>query len=137
MNYFVTFIQVASDSPVKTAVVPIAKGEKKTIALLEFELLSGKPYFFTQEELQFEVYVRHNNISASELKSRRKELWKEFFSKPHACLRASPLPKKYGWGIYFNAEGKISIYPVESKEYAQYSTNTAIKQHLAMRSQRA
>jgi len=137
MNYFETFIQVAPDCPVMTAVVPTAKGEKKSVAVLEFELLSGKPYFYTQEELQFEVHVRHKNISASELKSRRKELWAEFFSKPHACLRASPLAKRYGWGIYFNAQGKTGIYPVESMEYAQYSTNKGIKQLLAMRRQRA
>jgi hypothetical protein len=49
MNYFETFIQVAPDCPVKAAVVPAAiKGEKKSIAVLEFEMLSRKPYFYTQ-----------------------------------------------------------------------------------------
>jgi hypothetical protein len=85
---------------------PAARGEKKTIAVLEFDLLSGKPYFYTQEELQFEVHLRHKGISASELKSRRNELWAAFFSKPHACLRAPSLPKKYGFGVHFDAQGK-------------------------------
>jgi Family of unknown function (DUF6157) len=48
MNYFETFIQAAPDCPVKAAVVPAAKGEKKSIAVLEFEMLSRKPYFYTQ-----------------------------------------------------------------------------------------
>jgi hypothetical protein len=136
MNYFETFIQVAPDYPAKAAVVPAARGEKKSIAMLEFELLSGKPYFYTQEELQFEVHLRHKGISARDLESRRNELWAEFFSKPHACLRASSLPKKYGFGVHFDAQGKISIYAVESKEYQQCTKNKGIKQLFAMRSQR-
>jgi hypothetical protein len=41
MNYFETFIQVAPDCPVKAAVVLAAiKGEKQSIAVLEFEMLS-------------------------------------------------------------------------------------------------
>ncbi len=136
MNYFDTFIQVAPDCPVKVAVVPVVKGENKSIAVLEYELLSNKPYSYTQEELQFSVHALRKAIPASELKSRRKELWAEFFSKPLACLRASPLPKKYGWGVHFNKEGKIAIYPVESKKYQQYTKSKGVKQLLAMRSQR-
>lgn len=26
------------------------------------------------------------------------QLRQEFFNKPQACLRSSPLPKKHGWG---------------------------------------
>lgn len=136
MNYFDTFIQVAPDCPVKVAVVPVVKGENKSIAVLEYELLSNKPYSYTQEELQFSVYALRKAIPASELKSRRKELWAEFFSKPLACLRASPLPKKYGWGVHFNKEGKIAIYPVESKKYQHYTKHKGVKQLLAMRNQR-
>jgi hypothetical protein len=136
MNYFETFIQVAPDCPAKAAVVPAAKGDKKSIAVLEFQLLSGKPYFYTQEELQFDVHLRHKGISASELKSRRNELWAEFFSRPHPCLRASSLAKKYGWGAHFDTKGKIGIYAVESKEYQQYAKNKGIKQLIATRSQR-
>ncbi|MGI8567884.1 MAG: DUF6157 family protein [Methylocella sp.] len=66
----------------------------------------AQPYFYTQEELQFAAHLRHNGISASRLKPRRNELWAEFFSKPHACLRASSLPKNCGLGVHFDAEGK-------------------------------
>lgn len=136
MGYFDTFIRVAPDCPTKVAVVPAAKGDKKSVAVLEFELLSGKSYFYTQEELQFAVHVRHKAIPETEQASRRRELWAAFFSKPRACLRASPLPKTYGWGIHFNAEGKIAIYPVESQEYQRYAESRDVKQLLAMRSRR-
>ena len=48
----------------------------------------------------------------------------------------SACPKKYGWGVHFDAEGKIGIYAVESKEYQQYSKNKGVEQLIAMRSPR-
>jgi hypothetical protein len=30
------------------------------------------------------------------------------------------LPKKYGWGIHFNSEGKMALYPVDSPEYRRF-----------------
>jgi len=137
MNYVNTFIQVAPDCPVKAAVIPPARGGKKSIPLLEYEMLSGSPYRFTQEEILFEVHARHKGIPESELKSHRKELWEDFYSKPRACLRASSLPKKYGWGLHFNAEGKTALVPMESLEYRQFASNKNITQLLAMRSKRS
>jgi uncharacterized protein DUF6157 len=49
MNYFETFIQVAPDCQAKAAVVPAAKGEKKSIAVLEFELLNLRFVSATKE----------------------------------------------------------------------------------------
>lgn len=136
MSYFDTFIQVAPDCPVRVAVIPVAKGKNRSIAVLEYELLSSEPYSYTQEWLQFSVHALHKAIPTSEQKSRRQELWAEFFIKPLACLRASPLPKKYGWGIHLNRDGKIAIYPVESNQYLEFSKNEGIQQRLALRSQR-
>src|SRR5438309_2338990 len=96
MNYFNTFIQVAPDCLVHEAVVPTSKRGDKTIPQMEYELLTANPYALTQEELLFAVHVQRAAISKTELKARRAELWKEFFAKPRACLRASMLPKKYG-----------------------------------------
>jgi hypothetical protein len=56
-------------------------------------------------------------VSAAEARKRDQKLWLEFFSKPCACMRTSPLPKTYGWGLHFNAEGKVAVVPVGSKEY--------------------
>lgn len=106
-NYYEAFIQVAPDSPVSTAVVPVRKGANKSVPLLEYEFLTANPYFYTQEDLIFAVYVQRLAIPPGELESRREALWAEFFSKSHACLRASSLPKRYGWGVHFDKEGKL------------------------------
>ncbi|WP_313640454.1 DUF6157 family protein [Paenibacillus sp.] len=38
----------------------------------------------------------------------------------HPCLRASLLPKRFGWGVHYNTEGKISLYGKESPEYVYF-----------------
>jgi len=117
-NYLDTFITVAPDCPVAASEIPKPR-EQPTIPQLEYELLSGAPGQYTQQEIQFAVHVRRLGLSPKEVKTRHKELWDEFFAKPHACLRASALPKKYGWGIHFDAEGRIRLVPMESPEYRQ------------------
>ena len=137
MNYVNTFIAVAPDTAAKAGTVPPGRSDKKSIAQLEYELISGKACTLTQEEVQFSVYVQRQGISAAELKDRRAKLWSEFFSKPMACMRASPLPKSYGWGLYFDAEGKVALVAMESPEYKRRLNNPAIRQLSAMRSKRA
>ncbi len=137
MNYFDTFIQVAPDCPVQVAAVPAAKGEKSSVAVLEYDLLSKQPYIHTQEELQFLVHASRHGIPENDLKTHRSELRTEFFSKPRACLRASALPKRYGWGIHFNAAGKIAIYPVEGEQYRRHAEDRTIRQLFALRSRRS
>ena len=136
INYYQTFIQVAPDSAAEAASAPIVKGDKKTIPAIEYEMLSAQPYVYTQEELLFEVNARHKGIPADELAARRDELWAEFYSKPHACLRASSLAKTYGWGIHFNREGKIGLIAVESPEYQKFAEDADLEQTYAMRSKR-
>lgn len=137
MNYYETFIQVAPDCPVQTAVIPQAKGKNPSVPVLEYELLCGQPYVYTQEEVLFAVHVRRAGITPGELKSRHDRLWEEFFAKPRACLRASALPKIYGWGIHFDAQGKTAIYAMESAKYRQFTKNKNIVQLFALRSKRA
>ncbi len=136
-NYYETFIQVAPDCPVSAAVVPVCKGANKSVPVLEYESLTANPYFYTQADLIFAVYLERLAIPPGELESRREALWAEFFSKSHACLRASSLPKRYGWGVHFDKDGKIAIYPMEGNEYRQLAGDTALQQLLAMRSKRA
>ena len=139
MGYRNTFITVAPDSPVKAAVVPQPRGTGKPIHLLEYELLSEAPYQYTEEELQFKVHVLRQQISDEELDAHREKLWREFFSKSRACMRSSALPKKYGWGLHYNEEGKIALYPMESAEYAAFAENRAgnLKVIPAMRTKRS
>jgi hypothetical protein len=139
MNYYETFIQVAPDCPVTRAVVPVARGKKKPVHVIQYELLFKSPYTYTQEELIFEVHVRHKAIPTGEVKARRQEIWQALFAKPHACLRASLLPKQYGWGLHFDSQGKIALYPMESREYQEFVTSKrdGVKLLAAMRSRRA
>ena len=137
-NYYDTFIRVAPDCPVNEAVVPTGRREVKSIPQVEYELLSENPYTFTQEELLFAVHVRRQGIGDAELKARCAALWKKFFDKPHACLRASMLPKKYGWGLHFDAEGRIGLVAMESKAYKVLAEGTGVATVLtAMRNKRA
>jgi hypothetical protein len=136
MNYFNTFISVAPDTNTKIGTVPPKREGSKSIAALEHEIIAGKPYKFTQEDVQFSVYALRKAIPALTLKTQRAELWKEFFYKPMACLRASPLPKLYGWGFHFNTEGKVALVAIESAEYKDFLNRADITQIRAMRSKR-
>lgn len=136
MNYIDTFIIAADDSPTEKSIVPQEKGGKKTVAVIQYELLADHPYEYTQEDVLFQTHVRHKEIPAAEMKAQGKKLREQFFSKEQPCLRTSPLARKYGWGFHFDPEGKVALYPVESKEYKQLSKK-ASKVLKALRTSRA
>jgi hypothetical protein len=132
-NYENTFISVAEDCPVKVAVVPPLRGGKPTVASMQFEMLNGNPYKYTSDDVSFFVHAMKNGIERKDIARE----WTEFFSKGQPCLRASPLTKLYGWGVHCDNEGRIAIFAVESKEYAKFAKDKALKQLKAMRSKRA
>lgn len=119
-NYYSTLITVSADCPVERGIIPPEKKSGRTKPSIEYELIANHPYAYTQEEILYEVYVRHKEIPEEELAKRGKELRNEFYQKPMPCLRASMLPKKYGWGIHFNADGKLALVPMESAEYQHF-----------------
>ena len=127
-NYFNSFIEVADDCQVSVAEVPPQKKEK-TVAAIEYEMIKNHPYQYTSDEVLFQVYVVKNNISDSN-RNTEKEI---FFSKGQACLRTSPLTKRYGWGIHYDADGKIALYAMESIEYSNLSQNENLKVIKAMK----
>jgi hypothetical protein len=137
MSYVKTMIRVAADSPTQTAIIPTSKDGKKTVAVLEYELLMSEPYTYTQYKVQFAVHAMHKNISDAELEAHLTELYAEFVAKPRACFRASPLPKKYGWGVHYDDQGRIALHAVNSPEYERLTQLEGTKQLLAMRSSRA
>ncbi len=133
MNYYDTLIEVADDCPATEAQVPRARGAKKTKALVEYELLVNRPYKYTEEDIAFDVYaVLHEIPKAIWLEER-----KQFLSKGHPHLRVSALPKRYGWGIHNNSEGKIALIAVESPVYEQLLNDPRITKIKAFRSTRA
>lgn len=128
-NYLNTFIEVAEDSTAIEGQVPRSKSDSKTVAEIQYELIAPHPYKYTSDDVVFQVYATRNDLTRSEHKAAR-EL---FFSKGQPCLRASPLTKKFGFGIHANEEGKIALYEVNSPEYQAFLKNPDIKKVKAMR----
>lgn len=131
-NYYNTLIEIAEDCPIDFGDMPPMKGEKKSVANLQFEMLWEHPYEFNSDDVLFGVFALRKGFSTAELKAERQH----FFSKGQACFRASPLTKRYGWGIHSNAEGKIAMYSASSDEYQKLLQDDSIKKVKAMRSRR-
>lgn len=121
MSYKDTFVQVALDCPATRGVVPVGKGERQPIHVIQYELLSKNPYRFTDDDLLYEVHVRHKEISLEERQTRAQEIRDELLANPHPCMRASLLPKKYGWGVHYDGKGRLALYPSESAAYARFT----------------
>ncbi|CAN5556783.1 DUF6157 family protein [soil metagenome] len=131
-NYFNTFIEVAEDCPVKEAEIPPYKGSEKTVANIHYEMIKDQPYKSSSDEVIFKAYAIKNKLREEEFEKEREK----FFSKGQPCFRASPLPKRYGWGIHSNEEGKVALYAVESEEYQKLAQDKNLKHLKAMRSKR-
>ena len=131
-NYKNVFIEVAEDCPVDMGVIPPLKGDKKTVANMQFEILNKAPYQYTSDEVLFQVFADRNDLTQEEFAQAKSE----FFSKGQPCFRASPLTKRYGCGIHCNEESKIAMYGMETLEYAKYLANKSIGKVKAMRSKR-
>jgi hypothetical protein len=95
-NYQNTFIEVAEDSTVNTAEMPPVKGDKKSAANHQFELLYENPYQYTSDDVFFQVYAIRKELLPTDLETERAN----FFSKGQPYFQASPLTKRYGWGIH-------------------------------------
>jgi uncharacterized protein DUF6157 len=132
-----TFVAVADDCPAASAIVPSRKRGEATVAVLEYELLSAHPYRYTREDLIFEVHLARSEISEQERKARGDEIRAELFARSHACMRASPLTKSYGWGAHYDEAGRLAIYPRESRQYARLSKAKDLDVVKAMRNKRA
>jgi hypothetical protein len=130
-NYFNTFIQVAEDCPATAAEVPPNKN-LATIARLQYEMIHDHPYRYTSDDVLFEVYAQRQGFSEKDYTTQREK----FFSKGQPCMRSSPLPKRYGWGIYSNHEGKLALVAIEDVRYRMLASDTTIRQLMAMRSKR-
>lgn len=131
-NYFNTLIEIAEDCPASEGEMPPIKGEKQSVANLQFELLYEHPYEYTSDDVLFSVFATRKEIPQRELEEQRAI----YFSKGQPCFRASPLTKRYGWGIHSNAEGKVAMFAVESEKYQQLVADESVVKKKAMRSKR-
>lgn len=131
-NYFDTFIEVAEDTKATEGTKPLSKGDKKTIAEMQYDLIAKNPYKYTSDDILFQVFADRNDLTKSEYKQAREQ----FFAKGQPCLRTSPLAKTYGFGIHSDSNGKVSIFGVESLEYQKCLADKGIKKIKAMKSSR-
>ncbi len=128
-NYINTFIEIAEDCTATESKIPTQKGDKKSVAQLQYELLADHPYELTSDDVLFQVFAERNGIGRSGYESARKE----FFSKGQPCLRTSPLTKTYGFGVHADQNGRIAIYGVESSKYQDFINDPGIRKVKAMR----
>src|SRR5690606_2972002 len=128
------FIVVAEDFPAIAGAVPALKRDgTKQIANAQFDMLRESPYRFTSDGVLFKVYADRNGVRQADLE----QASSAFFATGQACLRSSPLPKRYGWGIHHNEEGKVALYGMETDEYRQFVEQPGLKVVNAMRSKRS
>ena len=100
------------------AVAPAPRGGKATVACIQFDLVSQYPYHYTQEDVLWLTYVRHKGLAASEANARARA---SFLSRPLPCLRSSPLPKRFGWGLHCDRQARVAVVAVESRAYTSLS----------------
>lgn len=129
-NYTDTFIEIADDCPTTRGEIPPAKTDKKTVANIQFEMISKNPYKYTSDDILFQVFANKNDLAKSEYKETREQ----FFLKGKPCFRASPLTKRYGWGVHNDKHGKVAIFGAESSEYEKLSKDKNLKIVKAMKS---
>ncbi|MFK8101037.1 MAG: DUF6157 family protein [Saprospiraceae bacterium] len=131
-NYFNTLIEIAEDCPASQAEVPPLKGDKKSVANLQFEMLIENPYRYTSDEVFFAVHAQRKEIAKNDFEA-EKAL---FFSKGQPCFRASPLTKRYGWGVHSNVEGKVALHGMDAETYTNLVEDETVSKKKAMRSKR-
>ena len=129
-NYFDTLVEIAEDCPEKAGIVPPMRGQKKSVANYQYEMLMDHPYIYTSDEVFFTIYALRKEIPSAEWEAARTE----FFSKGQPCFRSSPLTKRYGWGIHSDDHGKVALFGAETAEYQQLLADEKIKKVKAMRS---
>ncbi|SFS30549.1 DUF6157 family protein [Saccharopolyspora flava] len=123
-NYRDTFIEVAADCPVAQAEEPPLRASP-SVARVQFDMLVDAPYRYTSDDVVYESQGRRKGLSRE-----------EFFAKGQPCLRASPLTKRYGWGVHSDARGRIALVPAGSPEYRRFADDPDLAHVTAVRSRR-
>lgn len=105
VGYTVSPILVADDRPVRTSVVPWARGDAESVPAIQHELLVAHRRRNTHKDLRFETRVRHKGVPADEGARRRLAIGAELRPRNHSCLRASALPRRSRWsGVHDEAD---------------------------------
>lgn len=131
-----TFIGVAEDCPASSGQIPNERSGKATVAVLQYAMIRNHPYKYTSDDVVFATSATGRALADGAGLAERQQARERFFSKGQACLRASALGKKFGWGVHSDAQGRVAIFAVDSSRYRQLAADPGIKQVKAMRSKR-
>lgn len=102
---------------------------------MQYELLADHPFELTQEDVLFQTWLTRQVMRPTKVMEVAR-IRQQFFSRPQPCLRSSPLPKQYGFGLHFDERGRVAICPMESREYAALLTGRKVRVLRALRSSR-
>ena len=116
------FVLVAPDCLVGAAVPPPSRGDIPTVPAIQYELLTAHPYTLTLLDLIYETHVRRAGLLGPLTAAARAAIEVELFGKPVACMRTSALPKKYGWGVHYDGQGRLALHGVGTAEYQAFAT---------------
>ena len=131
-NYFDTFIAVSDDCPANAGEMPPAKGNARTAASIQYEMVSKHPYRYSSDDVLFQCFAQRHALKGAAIEKERAA----FFSKGQPCLRSSPLVKRYGWGVHSDAKVRIALYGVGTVEYDRFLGDRDVKVLRGMRSSR-
>ena len=131
-NYRNVFIGVAPDCPAASGEKPPTKSDKPTIAELQYRIIADAPYTLTSDDVLYAVHVERSGLAQTCPTTDRAV----FFAADRACLRASPLGKRYGWGIHHDENERVALVAVGTAEYDALRSDPGITQKSAMRSRR-
>ena len=96
---------------------------------MQYEIIYRNPYTYTSDDVIFQVYADRNDLSKEEYKEAREA----FFLKGQPCFRASPLTKRYGWGVHCDGQGRVALYGCETAEYKKLTKDKRLKIVKAMK----
>ena len=116
-------VTVAPDSTANEAVEPpLLKNGKATEARAIWEILLREPYKWLWSELILKVRQDAGKTSVARI-----------IKDATDGLLSSQLPKKYGWGINHDEEGRVALVAVDSDEYKKLESDPKVKKIHAFR----
>ena len=110
-------VLVAEDSAAQAATPPPPGRAGPSVAQVQYQLLLAEPFRWTENDVLFESWWRRQDAAESASATEKEQARAEYLARPRPCLRASPLPMRYGWGLVFDDGDRVALCPVESPEY--------------------
>jgi hypothetical protein len=113
-------VLVAEDCVAATGTAPAPDRATRTVAEIQYEMIAAAPFAWTEDDVLFESWWRRREFPDGEPTPQEKQRAREeFLARPRPCLRASPLPMRYGWGLLFDEQDRVALCPVDCEQYQQ------------------